>query len=82
MNQYWCWIGEKNKIDKYLGEYVWMWVAMFVSFLAYTPLFLWARGNLSVDPAHWWKIRFHKSISDEHTIDPDGRKRRAMGLIA
>ncbi|KZP09515.1 hypothetical protein FIBSPDRAFT_681977, partial [Athelia psychrophila] len=79
---FWCWIGRKHSIDRYLGEYVWMWAAMFGSFLAYTPLFFWARGNLSIDPAHWWKIRLHRSLSDEHSIDPDGRKRRAMGLIA
>ncbi|KAF7972377.1 hypothetical protein HWV62_18086 [Athelia sp. TMB] len=79
---YWCWIGKNHKLEEYLGEYVWMWVAMFVSFAAYTPLFFWARGNMSVDPAYWWKIRFHKNATDEHTIDPDGKKRRAMGLIA
>ncbi|KZP09500.1 hypothetical protein FIBSPDRAFT_963895 [Athelia psychrophila] len=79
---YWCWIGASHPVDKYLGEYVWMWVAMFVSFLAYTPLFFWARGNLSIDPAHWWKIHLHKNISEKHSFDPDGRKRRAMGLIA
>lgn len=59
-----------------------MWVAMFVSFSAYTPLFFWARGNMSIDPVYWWKVRFHRSSTDEHTIDPDGKKRRAMGLIA
>ncbi|KZP09505.1 hypothetical protein FIBSPDRAFT_679383, partial [Athelia psychrophila] len=79
---FWCWIGKKHSIDRYLGEYVWMWAAMLVSFLAYTPLFFWARGNLRIAPAYWWKIRFHKIIPDEYNIDPDGQKRRAMGLIA
>jgi hypothetical protein len=53
---------------------------MFVSFITYTPLFFWARGHITVSSTHWWKFRVHKEVVQ--TIDPDGRNRRAIGMIA
>jgi hypothetical protein len=55
---------------------------MFVSFLTYTILFFWARGNLTVSPTCWWKIRVHKDKDVVNSIDPNTRKRTAMGMIA
>jgi len=55
---------------------------MFISFLTYTPLFFWARGNISVSPTHWWKFRMHQGKDVVQDIDPDGRKRRSIGMIA
>lgn len=54
---------------------------MVVSFLTYTPLFVWARGNISVSPTHWWKFRVHKGKDVVQDIDPDGRKKRSIGMI-
>jgi len=53
-----------------------------VSILAYIPLFFWARGNITVSTEHWWKITFHSSKKNIHGIDPDGRRRRSIGMIA
>lgn len=55
---------------------------MFLSFIAYTPLFFWARGNLTVSPTHWWKFEVHTDKNVVQDLDPDGRKRRAIGMIA
>jgi hypothetical protein len=80
LRQYWCWIGNHYKTEQYVGQYVWVWATMFISFLTYTPLFFWARGNITVSTTHWWKFRIHKEAIQ--TIDPDGRKRRSIGMIA
>jgi len=78
---YWCWIGNDYKVEQYIGQYAWVWLTMFVSFLTYTTLFFWARGNLTVSATQWWKVRIHK---DEHvvSIDSNTRRRIAMGMIA
>lgn len=54
---------------------------MFVSFITHTPLFFWARGNISISPMRWWKLRVHKGKDVVQDIDPDGRKRRSIGMI-
>jgi hypothetical protein len=79
---YWCWIGNHHKAEQYAGQYAWVWLTMFVSFLTYTILFFWARGNLTVSPTCWWKIRVHKDKDVVNSIDPNTRKRTAMGMIA
>src|ERR1700729_1673433 len=30
--QYWCWIGNRHKASQYMGQYVWIFIAMLVSF--------------------------------------------------
>ncbi|KIM80581.1 hypothetical protein PILCRDRAFT_526797 [Piloderma croceum F 1598] len=82
LDGFWCWIGNQYTAERYAGEYIWMWVTMFLSFLAYTPLFFWARGNLTVSPTHWWKFEIHTDKNAVRDLDPDGRKRRAIGMIA
>ncbi|KAF7972384.1 hypothetical protein HWV62_18100 [Athelia sp. TMB] len=79
-NGFWCWIGDKYKAEQIAGEYVWMWVTMFVSFITYSLLFLWARGNLTVSPTQWWSIRIHRASSER--IDPSGGKVRSAKMIA
>jgi len=79
---YWCWIGDRYRAEQYAGQYVWVWTTVFVSFLTYTPLFFWAKGNLSVSKIHWWEFRVHTGKNVVHNIDPDGRKRRSIGMIA
>jgi len=78
---FWCWIGSAYKAERIAGEYFWLWFALFMSVLLYVPLFFWARGNLSVDPKCWWKFRIHTQ-NDILVIDPEGWKRRSLGLIA
>ncbi|KAI0047429.1 hypothetical protein FA95DRAFT_1228378 [Auriscalpium vulgare] len=71
---YWSWIGRQHKIDQILGEYLWLWVTLFTSVLAYVPLFLWSRGNLSRDG---WALRLH-TAGDVNDADA----RRAYGMLA
>jgi len=78
---YWCWIGNHYKPEQYAGQGVWVWIAMFISFFTYTPLFFWARGNISVSQTHWWKFRVHRDKDAVQYIDPDGRKRRSIEMI-
>ncbi|KIM75979.1 hypothetical protein PILCRDRAFT_826830 [Piloderma croceum F 1598] len=78
---YWCFIGNNHNIERYTGQYVWILLTMFVSLITYTLLSFWARGNLTVSPTHWWKFRVYAdSIVQE--VDPDGCRRRAIGMIA
>ena len=82
--QFWCWIGdgpERYKKERIAGEYFELLAAMFISFIAYIPLFFWARGNITIDRVHWWKVDFHRA-TDVGGNDKDGRKRRAYGMIA
>lgn len=37
---YWCWIGQRYKSGWLGGEYVWLWLTLFVSFVLYLLLFL------------------------------------------
>jgi len=79
----WCWIGDHNRYngERLAGEWIWMWVALGVSTCTYIPLFFWARGNITVNRVQWWKVDFHRH-NDMTGIDPDGRKRRSIGMIA
>lgn len=81
---YWCWIGDGHRFnaERIAGEYIWLWITLFGSILAYIPLFFWARGNITVSLEHWWHIRFHSNKENVQGIDPDGRKRRSLGMIA
>jgi len=78
---YWCWIGNRYKAEQYVGQYLWIWITMFMSFLTYTPLFFWARGNITVSTTHWWKFKVHNDSDAVPDIDPDGRKRRSINMI-
>ncbi|KAJ7816213.1 hypothetical protein B0H14DRAFT_3744115 [Mycena olivaceomarginata] len=44
---HWCWIGQTFLGLRLGGEYVWFWVTLLVSSLAYLTLFLWARGHIT-----------------------------------
>ncbi|KIM92305.1 hypothetical protein PILCRDRAFT_118109 [Piloderma croceum F 1598] len=78
---YWCWIGNRHRVEQFTGQYMWIWIAMFVSFLTYVPLFFWARGNITVSPMHWWKFMVRRDNNLVQDIDPDGRKRRSICMI-
>ncbi|KAF7376476.1 hypothetical protein MSAN_00063300 [Mycena sanguinolenta] len=57
---YWCWIGQNFLGLRIAGEYVWFWITLLVSLLAYLTLFLWARGNITVSETAWWRCKFHR----------------------
>jgi hypothetical protein len=74
---YWCWIGPDYKLERLAGEYVWIWLALSASVIAYIPLFFkfWTQGRLSIDPDKWYKLRLDR---------PDGEyplKRTALGML-
>jgi len=66
---YWCWIGQRFLGLRLGGEYVWFWITLFVSSLAYLTLFLWARGNITVSETTWWRCSFHRRPSKSSTTD-------------
>ncbi|KAI9445892.1 hypothetical protein H4582DRAFT_2093698 [Lactarius indigo] len=58
---YWCWINPKYHEQRLVGEYAWMWIALFASVVMYIPLHFWMKGCLSVDREKWYKFRLVKS---------------------
>ena len=56
IRQYWCWVGPRYKHERIWGEYLWMWVALFVSILVYVPLVLWNMGHIWIEDERWWVI--------------------------
>jgi hypothetical protein len=46
---YWCWVGPKYNGARLAGEYIWLWIALFASLILNIPLYIWAKGRLSVD---------------------------------
>jgi len=76
---FWCWLGPNYKAEIITGEYLWFWVTLFLSLILYTPLFLWSRGNITVDPHKWWKFSVHRS---KDTHKDSGRRRHSLKLIA
>ncbi|PVF93527.1 hypothetical protein CPB86DRAFT_674884, partial [Serendipita vermifera] len=56
---YWCWISGHFNDERIAGEYFWLWFAAFLSILLYTLLYFRVRGNITVDPLDWRRVRFH-----------------------
>jgi len=73
---YWCWIGEDFLMQRIFGEYIWFWLTLLVSIVAYIPLYLCSRGNITVSTDVWWKFRIHRAHNR------DVARTRALGLIA
>ncbi|EIN11603.1 hypothetical protein PUNSTDRAFT_131762, partial [Punctularia strigosozonata HHB-11173 SS5] len=79
---FWCWIGGKGNqyiVDKLVGEYLWMWLTLIISLVAYIPLFLLSRGYISVHPVQWWKFSVHRRKKGAGLSDA---KQAGMGLLA
>lgn len=76
---YWCWIGEGYMGFRIWGEYIWLWITLFFSLLAYIPLFFWSRGNITVSEETWWKFSIHRTANVE---DPGGRRMTSLTMIA
>ncbi|KAI9442147.1 hypothetical protein H4582DRAFT_1926706 [Lactarius indigo] len=73
---YWCWIGPEYGAERLAGEYIWLWIALFVSVIMYIPLYFWTKGRLSVDSEKWYKFRLKES-DDGYT-----RRRSALGMLS
>ncbi|EIN11602.1 hypothetical protein PUNSTDRAFT_61801 [Punctularia strigosozonata HHB-11173 SS5] len=79
---FWCWIGGEGKqyiVDKLMGEYLWMWLTLFISVLVYVPLFLLSRGYISVHPIQWWKLSMHRRKEGGGL---PAAKQASMGMLA
>ncbi|KAN0133553.1 hypothetical protein V8E53_008721 [Lactarius tabidus] len=72
---YWCWIGSKYDVDRLVGEYLWMWIALFASVVMYVPVHFWMKGYLSVDDKKWYKFRLEKSEVE------DSQRRATLGIL-
>ncbi|EJD34843.1 hypothetical protein AURDEDRAFT_75800, partial [Auricularia subglabra TFB-10046 SS5] len=60
---YWCWISARYPKERFSAEYFWLWSAALLSILLYIPLFFVIRGNITVDPQHWWRIEFQRTTN-------------------
>ncbi|KAF9467367.1 hypothetical protein BDZ94DRAFT_1249167 [Collybia nuda] len=76
---YWCWIGEDYMQFRIWGEYVWFWITLVFSFLAYIPLFLWSRGNITFSEYSWWRFSIHRASKFDN---PYGTRRQSLAMIA
>ena len=56
------WISPRFNGERLAGEYLWLWVALVASVVMYIPLYLWAKGRLSIGD-RWYK--FHLSDPDQ-----------------
>ncbi|KZP15512.1 hypothetical protein FIBSPDRAFT_795315 [Athelia psychrophila] len=77
---FWCWISPNYEAEQITGEYLWLWSTMIISFVTYTGLFLWARGNLTVSTDRWWHIRIHRALASR--MNTSGGKARSVKMIA
>jgi len=71
---FWCWINPRYTAERLGGEYVILWLALFISILLYTPLYFWSEGRLSVDENKWYKFHMH---APKHKTGLEYAQRRA-----
>lgn len=76
--QYWCWISTHYSGERFAGEYLWLWMALFASVLVSIPLYLWAEGRLSIPEGTWWPD-FHKPKFDQNVEYL--KRRTALAMI-
>ncbi|KAH9968849.1 hypothetical protein BC827DRAFT_1166129 [Russula dissimulans] len=51
----WCWITQEFKVQRTVGDFLWMWISAFSSLLAYIAVFLVLRGFITVEG---WRVRW------------------------
>jgi len=78
---YWCWISEDYMQMRIIGEYFWFWITLAFSIVIYVPLWLWSRGNISINEHSWWKFTLQRADSN---ADPalKGNRRRSLMMLA
>ncbi|KAI9435760.1 hypothetical protein H4582DRAFT_1780533, partial [Lactarius indigo] len=59
---YWCWISPEYGSERLAGEYLWLWIALFTSFVMYIPVYFWMKGRLSIDPEKWYNYPLAYSL--------------------
>ncbi|KAF8502202.1 hypothetical protein F5888DRAFT_1608129 [Russula emetica] len=72
---YWCWISPQFSRERFGGETIWMWIALFASAILYIPLYFWAEGFWSVDEGY----RFHRWNPDERV--GYAQRRATLGML-
>ncbi|KAI9512852.1 hypothetical protein F5148DRAFT_1160377 [Russula earlei] len=51
----WCWILPEFKVERTVGDFMWMWISAFSSLLAYVAVFLVLKGFIAVEG---WRVRW------------------------
>ncbi|KAJ7320898.1 hypothetical protein DFH08DRAFT_789112 [Mycena albidolilacea] len=74
---YWCWIGQTFLGLRLGGEYVWFWLTLLVSSLAYLTLFLWARGHISPSDTAWWRFAVHRRLNPHPSFTSNSNSKSA-----
>jgi len=73
---YWCWISPQFNAERLAGEYVWMWLALFTSVVMYIPLYLWAKGRLSIGE-RWYELHLSQPGQKAEYF----QRRTSLGLL-
>ena len=47
--QYWCWIGPGYGGERFSGEFIGLWIAVFASVIMNVSLYFWTQRRLSVE---------------------------------
>ena len=76
-SKYWCFVNADYLGWRVLGEYLWMWLTLFLSFLIYIPLYMWMHGNIIFEDSNRWKWRFKRARDS----DPGMQARRGLSLV-
>jgi len=71
---FWCWISPHFAGERLGGEYLFLWLTLFISILLYIPLYYWSEGRLSVDENRWYKFHMH---APRHRVRSEYAQRRA-----
>ena len=81
-SQYWCWIHSTQFWWRIFAVYTWIWLSLFFSLLLYALLYLWMRGNITIDERKWWKFKF--TFRRTNKSDPAFRtlRRRSSIMLA
>lgn len=75
---YWCWIGEPFFMWRLFGEYLWLWITLFISIITYIPLYFWSCGNITFDDISWWKFTIHRA---DHSEELKGIRRHSLIML-
>ena len=73
-----CWVSARFTSERLVGEYIWLWLAAFISLLIYIPLFLCLRGIIWVNEGEW-KVQF-RSRSNSANMKPGFQRCVSAGL--
>lgn len=74
----WCWVGPgipNSQAVRMAGQYAWVYMALVGTYVFYIPLYLWGRGNVTIDDRRPWSISIHRRNLNRPV-------KRSLGILA